>query len=74
MIMLDGGIPAYQSHLLTKNKLPLPLFIHRDDIEYGLLQMENLFLLNGNLVYGMKRLKINVREQMNIMIFEIWQY
>lgn len=36
---------------INKNKLPLPLFIHRDDIEYGLRANGEFILLNGICVW-----------------------
>ena len=36
---------------IHKNKLPLPLFIHRDDIEYGLRANGEFILLNGICVW-----------------------
>ena len=36
---------------INKSKLPLPLFIHRDDIEYGLRANGEFILLNGICVW-----------------------
>lgn len=36
---------------IKKNGLPLPLFIHEDDVEYGLRCKEELILLNGICVW-----------------------
>ncbi len=36
---------------IHKNKLPLPLFIHRDDIEYGLRADGDFILMNGICVW-----------------------
>lgn len=37
--------------IITKNNLPLPLFIHMDDVEYGLRNKEGFIMLNGICVW-----------------------
>ena len=38
-------------HLVNMNNLPLPIFIRGDDLEYGLRNMKDLFLMNGICVW-----------------------
>lgn len=42
---------CFPMSIVTKDNLPLPIFIRGDDLEYGLRNMKNLILLNGICVW-----------------------
>lgn len=41
------GFCSIPLSIVDKNNLPLPLFIHHDDVEYGLRLQQNIITLNG---------------------------
>lgn len=42
---------AFPAHIVSRDNLPLPIFIRGDDVEYGLRNMKNLILMNGICVW-----------------------
>ncbi len=62
-------------HVIEKAGLPLPLFLHNDDVEYGLRCGTEIIRMNGICVWhaasasGMRRLSISAPRQMSITTF-----